>query len=119
MDYHFSDRGSIVDPYWQETNSAGEILAGFIRLNNYQIQINRNMTKNSTTKRNKQLTIMQLTVNEIEQIKINHKAKTNIFMIQMAKKLNLPKGSLRIHVIIKSIGYLLNRNHLIRVRVQY
>lgn len=40
-------------------------------------------------------------------------------MIQMAQQLNLTKCALRVHVIVEGVCYLLDRNHLVRLRVQH
>ena len=44
---------------------------------------------------------------------------TDIFMIQVAKQLNLPKSALGVHVIIKRVGDFLDRDHLVRLRIQH
>lgn len=40
-------------------------------------------------------------------------------MIQMAQQLNLAKRTLRVHVIVECVGYLLDCNHLVGFGVQH
>lgn len=49
---------------------------------------------------------------------MDQKLNTNIFMIQVAKKLDLSESPLCIHIVVESIRYLLQRHHLISLRVQ-
>lgn len=43
---------------------------------------------------------------------------TDVFVIQMAKELNFTEGPFGVHVIVESTGNLLDRNHLVRLRIQ-